>query len=112
MEKCLPDVLVLEETIINSDFKTMKINASGVLRNISGNKQLSLQLRPSIRDTFSLTPLLQTNSEKKEMDCSRIYQPPESNNIFLFFSDALDKCDDAIVIGDIKIDTLKRQDTG
>ena len=56
---------------------------------------------------------------KKKWIVYSIYRPPDSSNMDAFFSDlsitlnsALDKYDNIIVMGDINIDTLNKQDTG
>ena len=74
-------------------------------------------------------PILETRSlellcselvvNKKKWIVYSIYRPPESSNIDAFFTDlsitlnsALDKYENIIVMGDVDIDTLNKQDTG
>ena len=74
-------------------------------------------------------PILETRSlellcselvvNKKKWIVYSIYRPPDSSNIDAFFTDlsiklnsALDKYENIIVMGDINIDTLNKQDTG
>ena len=132
MERCLPDVLVIEETKINSDFKTETFLVNNYQKPMRRDRNefgggIMLYVRKDV--VCNRVPVLETPSlellcselivSKKKWIVYSIYRPPESNNIDSFFNDlsttlnsALDKYDNVIVMGDINIDTLNRQDTG
>ena len=131
MERCLPDVLVIEETKINSDFKTESFLVNNYQKPMRRDRNefgggIMLYARKGV--VCNRVPTLETRSlellcsemivNKKKWIVYSIYRPPESNNIDAFFSDlsitlnsALDKYENIIVMGDINIDTLNKQDT-
>ena len=130
-EKCLPDILLIEETKLNSDFKTelflinnykspIRLDRSefgGGLMQYSRNGIICNRV-PS----FEVPSLELLCSElvvaKKKWIIYSIYRPPNVN-IATFFSDlstslnrALDRYDNIILMGDINIDTQNKTDPG
>ena len=132
MERCLLDVLVIEETKINSDFKTdifLVNNYQKPMRRDRNEYGGGIMLYARKGVVCNRVPALETPSlellcselivNKKKWIVYCIYRPPDCGNIDSFFSDlsttlnsALDKYDNVIVMGDINIDSLNRQDPG
>ena len=132
MERCLPDVLAIEETKINSDFKTESFLVNNYQKPMRRDRNefgggIMLYVRKGV--VCNRVPILETRSlellcselvvNKKKWIVYSIYRPPESSNIDAFFTDlsitlnsALDKYENIILMGDINIDTLNKQDTG
>ena len=130
-ERCLPDVLLIEETKLNSDFKTesflinnykspirldrsefggglMQYSRSGIICNRLPNFEV-----PSLELLCSELVVA-----KKKWIIYSIYRPPNAS-IETFFSDlstslnrALDRYDNVIVMGDINIETQNKTDPG
>ena len=132
MERCLPDLLVIEETKLSSDFKTATFFVNNYQipmrrdRNAFG-EGIMLYVRKGV--VCNRVPVLETPSlellcseliaSKKKWIVYSICRTPDFNNTDSFFKDlsttlnsAIDKYDDVIVMRDINIDTLNLQDTG
>ena len=130
-ERCLPDVLFIEEIKLNSDFKTelflinnykspIRLDRSefgGGLMQYSRNGIICNRL-----PNFEVPSLELLCSElvvaKKKWIIYSIYRPPNAN-IETVFSDlstslnrALDRYDNIIVMGDINVDTQNKTDPG
>ena len=132
MERCLPDVLVIEETKINSDFKKDIFLVNNYQKPMSRDRNeygrgIMLYARKGV--VCNRVPALETPSlellcselivNKKKWIVYCIYRAPDCGNIDSSFSDlsttlnpALDRYDNIIVMGDINIDSLNRQDAG
>ena len=130
-EKCLPDVLLIEETKLSAEFKTeifllnnyqppMRLD-----RNEHGGGLMQYARKGVIcnRQTlYESTSLELLCSElivcKKKWIIFSVYRPPDSNQdaFFANLSDsldqALDRYDNVIVMGDINIDTQDSQHPG
>ena len=130
-ERCLLDVLLIEETKLNSDFKTelflinnykspirldrsefggglMQYSRNGIICNWLPNFEV-----PSLELLCSELVVA-----KKKWIIYSIYRPPNAS-IETFFSDlstslnrALDQYDNIIVMGDINVDTQNKTDPG
>ena len=131
VERCLPDILVIGETKLGSDFRTENflINEYQVPmrrdRNEFGGGLLQyvrkgvLCNRISALETSNLELLCsEMTVNKRKWIIYSIYRPPDSSNIDSFFRDlttslniAFDKYDNVILMGDINIDTLNKQDS-
>ena len=128
MERCLPDILVIEETKLSSEFKTesflihsyQKPNRRD--RNEFGGGLIQFTRKGVVCNRVS-------NFENPQIECIcsepmvckkrwvvfSVYRPPEASNMELFFrklssslNSALDKYDNVIIMGDINIDTSLR----
>ena len=125
MEKCLPDILVIEETKLCSDFKTESFLISNYQKPICRDRyefgggimqfvrkgmvcnRVSTLENPTIECIYSDLMVC-----KKRWVIVSIYRPPEASNLELFFKEmssslnsALDKYENVIIMGDINIDT-------
>ena len=130
-ERCLPDILLVEETKLNSDFKTdlflinnykspIRLDRSefgGGLLQYSRNGIICNRMTAFEVPSLELLCSELTVAKKKWIIYS-IYRPPNSN-IETFLSDlfssvnrALDSYDNIIIMGDINIDTHDRADPG
>ena len=132
MERCLPDILVIEETKLNSDFKTETFQINNYQRPIRRDRnEFGGGVMQFIRKGVVCNRLPTLESLTLELICSEltvckkkwvifsIYRPPDAANLELFFKElslslnsALDKYDNALIMGDINIDTHDTQHPG
>ena len=125
MERCLPDILLVEETKLNSDFKTETFLMNDYQRPIRRDKNesgggLMQFIRKGVVcnrvSTFECPTIELICSElmvcKKRWAIFSIYRPPDAANMEVFFRElssslnsALDKYDDVMIMGDINIGT-------
>ena len=129
-ERCLPDILLIEETKLNSDFKTdlflinnykspmrldrsefgggsMQYTRNGIICN-----------RVPTFEVSSLELLCPELVVKKKWIIYSVYRPPNFkldtffSHLSTSISRALDKYDNIIIMGDINIDTHTKTDPG
>ena len=132
MERCLPDILVIEETKLNSDFKTESFLINNYQKPIRRDRnEFGGGLMQFVRKGVVCNRVSALESHAIEVICSdlmvskkrwvifSIYRPPDVSNLDLFFRElssslnsALDKYDNVIVMGDINIDTHDVQHPG
>ena len=132
MEKCLPDILVIEETKLNSDFKTETFLINNYQKPIRRDRNaFGGGLMQFVRKGVVCNRVSTFESSTIEIICSdlmvckkrwvifSIYRPPDASNLELFFRElstslnsALDKYDNVIIMGDINIDTHDFQHSG
>ena len=132
MERCLPDILVIEETKLNSDFKTETFLINNYQKPIRRDRnEFGGGLMQFVRKGVLCNRVLTFEGPSIELICSEltvckkkwiifsIYRPPDAANLELFFRElsfslnsALDKYDNVMIMGDIKIDTHDIQHPG
>ena len=132
MERCLPDVLVIEETKLNSDFKTEIFLINNYQKPIRRDRnEFGGGLMQFVRKGVVCNRVSTFESPAIEIICSdlmvckkrwvifSIYRPPDASNLELFFRElssclnaALDKYDNVMIMGDINIDTHDIQHPG
>ena len=132
VKKCLPDILVIEETKLNSGFKTENFLINNYQKPIRRDRNefgggLMHFFRKGV--VCNRVPAFESlNNElicpdllvcKKKWIIFSIYRPPEASNLELFFRElsfslnsALDKYENVIIMGDININTHDTQHPG
>ena len=132
MERCLPDILVIEETKLNSDLKTEIFLINNYQRPIRRDRnEFGGGLMQFVRKGVVCNRVSTFESPNIEIICSElmickkrwaifsIYRPPDVSNLEPFFRElssclnkALDKYDNVMIMGDIDIDTHDIQHPG
>ena len=132
MERCLPDILVIEEAKLNSDFKTEIFLINNYQRPIRRDRnEFGGGLMPFVRKGVVCNRASTFESPSIEIICSElmickkrwaifsIYRPSDVSNLEPFFRElsfclntALDKYDNVMIMGDINIDTHDVQHPG
>ena len=132
MERCLPDILVIEETKLNSDLKTEIFLINNYQRPIRRDRnEFGGGLMQFVRKGVVCNRVSTFESPNIEIICSElmickkrwaifsIYRPPDVSNLEPFFRElssclnkALDKYDNVMIMGDINIDTHDVQHLG
>ncbi len=132
VERCLPDILVIEETKLNSDFKTEAFLIKNYQKPIRRDRnEFGGGLMQFVRKGVVCNRVSAFESPYIEIICSdlmvckkrwaifSIYRPPDASNLELFFRElsfflnsALDKYDNVMIMGDINIDTHDFQHPG
>ena len=130
VERCLPDILVIEETKLSSDFKTENFLISNYQKPLRKDRnENGGGLMQFVRKGMVCNRIPSLEPQSLEIICSELvvnktkwiiyslYRPPEISNIDLFFenlstslNNALDKYGNVILMGDINIDTSSDQD--
>ena len=130
VEKFLPDILVIEETKLNSEFKMKTFLMNNYQTPMRRDRNefgggLMQYVRKGV--VCSRVPLFEVASlelicseltvNKKKWIIYSIYRPPEPRDLDSFFSalsislnSALDKYDNVILMGDININTFDKED--
>ena len=130
VEKFLPDILVIEETKLNSEFKmkTFLMNnyqtpmrrdrnefGGGLMQYVRKGVVCSRVFLFEVASLELICSELTVN--KKKWIIYSIYRPPEPRDLDSFFSalsislnSALDKYDNVILMGDININTFDKED--
>ena len=130
-ERCLPDILLIEETKLNSDFKTdlflinnyknpIRLDRTGFgggLLQYSRNGIICNRMTAFEVPSLELLCSELTVAKKKWIIYS-IYRPPNSNietllsDLFSSVNRGLDSHDNIIIMGNVNIDTHDRADPG
>ena len=132
MERCLPDILVIEETKLNSDFKTEIFVINNYQkpmrrdRNECGGGLMQFVRKGVVCNRVSTfeSPIIKIICSelmifKKKWAIFGIYRPPDASNLEPFFRElssclntVFDKYDIVMIMGDIKSDTHDIQHPG
>ena len=132
MERCLPDILVIEETKLNLDFKTEAFLIKNYQKPIRRDRNefgggLMQYVRKGVVcnrvSAFESPYIMIICSDlmvcKKSWAIFSIYRPPDASNLELFFRElsfllnsALDKYENVMIMGDINIGTHDFQHPG
>ena len=132
MERCLPDILVIEETKLNSDFKTEIFLINNYQRPIRRDRnEFGGGLMQFVRKGVVCNRVSTFESPSIEIICSElmickkrwaifgIYRPPIVSSLEPFFRElssclntALDKYDNVMIMGYMNIDTHEIQHPG
>ena len=131
-ERCLPDVLVIEETKLSKDFKTELFVMNNYQypmrrdRNEFGGGLMQYVRKGVVCNRITAYETQNVESICSELTISKkrwmifaVYRPPDSANLNSFFTElstsanlALEKYDNIIVLGDFNVDTQNEQHPG
>ncbi len=129
MERCLPDILVIEETKLTKDYKKELFVMNNYQYPMRRDRdEFGGGLMQYVRKGVVCNPISKYETLNIESTCSEltikrlifaVYRPPNSTNLVNFFNEltnslnsALDKYDNIMVLGDFKHRHQKRASSG